>query len=416
MKIPYRIALHALAGALLLLSPLRAEETVLRDGDLVAICGDSITDQKIYSVFIQQYLMLCQPASNLQAMQFGVGGEKVSGFPGRLDIEVLPFKPEIVTTCYGMNDGGYKLMTPETMEAFRNGTITVIRKLKAAGTRKILIGSPGAVDTNSSNQRIWSYNPVLAEFGVAAREIAQSEGVIFVDVHNTMMEAMGKAQAKLGKDFVFALDGIHPKPNGHLVMAYAFLKALGVDGNIGTLTVDYAGKTATGTPGQTIKGYTNGVLSVESTRYPFCFTTDKLGEGTLAMTEFFPFNEELNRYRLVVRNAPPRSLVTWGTKDKEFTAAQLAAGINLAVEFPENPFVEPFAEATKAMQNQQQFDGSFLRRHLGAVASLQRDFSEATVTLKSLQELVIAKRGDSRAAVSAAIKPVSHQIKIEPVR
>ncbi|MDB6018260.1 MAG: hypothetical protein JWR19_2749 [Pedosphaera sp.] len=33
-------------------------------------------------------------------------------------------------------------------------------------------------------------------------------------------------------------DGVHPHWAGHTVMAYAFMKAMGLNGDIGTFTVD----------------------------------------------------------------------------------------------------------------------------------------------------------------------------------
>src|SRR6185436_7649799 len=82
-------------------------EQSLRDGDLVAICGDSITEQKLYSVYIEDYLLMCQATPNLEAAQFGWSGEVSWGFLARMNNDVGPFKPTVATTCYGMNDGGY---------------------------------------------------------------------------------------------------------------------------------------------------------------------------------------------------------------------------------------------------------------------------------------------------------------------
>jgi hypothetical protein len=74
-------------------------ENQLRPGDLVAVCGDSITEQKIYSLYIEDYLLMCQPAPQLEAMQFGWSGESTWGFLGRMKNEVLAFQPTIATTC-----------------------------------------------------------------------------------------------------------------------------------------------------------------------------------------------------------------------------------------------------------------------------------------------------------------------------
>ena len=38
----------------------RAESNALQDGDRIAIIGDSITEQKLYSRFIEEYLLMCK--------------------------------------------------------------------------------------------------------------------------------------------------------------------------------------------------------------------------------------------------------------------------------------------------------------------------------------------------------------------
>ena len=392
-------------------------EPALRSGDLVAVIGDSITEQKLYSLYIEQYLLLCHPAENLMAMQFGWGGERASGLVSRVNNDVLAFKPTVATTCYGMNDGNYKPVEPATVDAYRRSMTEAVKKLKAGGVRVIVVGSPGVVDTKSfkrSGADADTYNQTLAALRDVAREVAAAEGVRFADVHAAMMDAMTKAKAARGADYLIAPDGVHPYGSGHLAMAYAFLKALGVDGDIGTLTVDYAAGTATGSPGQRVTGYSAGQLSVESTRYPYCFAGKEDGNDTRAMSAFVPFNDELNRYRLVVKNAPARTSVTWGGASKEFTAAQLAAGINLAAEFPDNPFAEPFAIATKVLQAQQAFETAGIKNMLNPLGRWRIDLPEGASHYDSLQKMIMTKSEAGRAASASAVKPVVHQITIKP--
>ena len=76
---------------------------------------------------------------------------------------------------------------------------------------------------------------------------------------------MTKAKAKYGKDYhVGGDDGVHPDRNGHLVMAYAFLRALGCDGDIGTISVDLGKNTATATDGHKIQSVKDGSVEVVS--------------------------------------------------------------------------------------------------------------------------------------------------------
>src|SRR6266542_708103 len=89
-------------------------------------------------------------------------------------------------------------------------------------------------------------------------------------------------------------DGVHPGPNGHLLMAYAFLKAMGVDGQIGSITVDLRGKAAS-SEGHKIVGEETGKVEIESSRYPFCFSGDeKSPKGTRSILPYVPFNADLN--------------------------------------------------------------------------------------------------------------------------
>ena len=48
-----------------------AAEPKLKSGDYVAVIGDSITEQRLYSLFIEDYLLMCKPALDLRATQFG---------------------------------------------------------------------------------------------------------------------------------------------------------------------------------------------------------------------------------------------------------------------------------------------------------------------------------------------------------
>ena len=413
-----RSSFFALVLALAAIPSLPAA-SILRSGDLVAVCGDSITEQKLYSLYIEQYLLLCQPADNLMAMQFGWGGERASGFLARVDNDVLTFKPTVVTTCYGMNDGNYAPVNPGTLDGYRKAMTDSVRKLKAGGVRAIIVGTPGIVDTVAFRRPgadAITYNATLSALAGVAREVAQSENVLFADVYTPMMASMLKARTVLGEGYKIAPDGVHPFPGAHLAMAYAFLKAMDVNGDIGTLTVDYSGNRAVGSSGHRVISYAQGVLRVESTRYPYCFIGKPDGNDTLAMSAFLPFNEELNRYRLVVQNAPARTRITWGVASKEFTAAQLAVGIKLAAEFPENPFSEPFAAATKVMQDQQVFETNGIKNMLNPLARWSLVIPEGVGHIAALRDLIIAKSEAVRASTRAAIRPVAHEIKIEAVQ
>src|SRR3982751_4040296 len=67
----------------------------------VAIVGDSITEQKIYSKFIETYLLACTGRTDIKCFQFGWGGETASGFSLREENDLSAFNPSVITLCYG---------------------------------------------------------------------------------------------------------------------------------------------------------------------------------------------------------------------------------------------------------------------------------------------------------------------------
>jgi len=413
------------AALLLAVAPLRAD-LVLKPNDVVAICGDSITEQKQYSVFMEDYCLMCQPVEGLRIIQFGWGGEQASGFQARVNSDILPFKPTVVTTCYGMNDGGYKAMEQATGQFYQQHLQEAIDQLKAGGVKTIILGSPGCVDTvtfhNPDHAPVSPlagvYNQTLDALRGIARDLAQKDGLGFADVHTPMMDAMAKAKAAYGGSYAFSGgDGVHPGPNGHLVMAYAFLKALGCDGAIGTITVDLGAGNAEGTPGQKIVSCKNGTIEVESTRYPFCFqgSPDKPEQTTASVLNFFPFNADLNRYLLVVKGLKgSKAKVTWGSETKEFSVADLAKGINLAAEFLVNPFCDQFHKVDAAVQTQQAQETTLVKMFLHYLPTFKTMAPNSTAELDKAAADGMAQEKNLFTAAAAMVVPVHHTIKIEP--
>ena len=412
-----------LIAALFAIVSISARAEMLRAGDNVAVIGDSITEQKIYSVYIEDYLLMCQPAANLEAHQFGWSGEAATGFLKRVESDVLPFHPTVATTLYGMNDGGYTASDPRTVAAFHDNTVAFIKKLQAGGVRLILVGSPGAVD--SEQFKTWrlarcspdGYNQTLLGLGNAAKQAAEETGATFVDIHGPMMAAMEKAKAKYGADYPTTIDGVHPLFNGHLVMAYAFLKALGCGGDIGTITLDAKTGAATAADGHKIISASPAKIEIESTRYPFCFVDDPAKKGSSRdVLDFVPFNEELNRFMFVVTNVPTsRMKVKWGAAEKTFTAEQLAAGINLAAEFPDNPFCGAFAKDEAAVKAQQAFETPATKILLHSLPAWEANLPEATNTLAQLESDVVGKSLNLEAAARRAFVPVRHTLELSPI-
>ncbi len=405
--------------ALFLATPLARAENLLPANARLAIIGDSITEQKLYSKYMEAYLLACTGRQDITVFQFGWSGERAGGFAARLKNDLSGFQPTVATTCYGMNDGQYTAYTDAIGAEYEKNMRLVLAGLKEVGVKHMAVGSPGAVDTKFFKAfEPAIYNDNLAHLRDIAKKLAGEQGQSFANVHDTMIDAMAKAKTALGQDYdVCGVDGVHPGPNGHLLMAQAFLKGLGLDGNIGQITLDLGGK-AEATAGHVIKSGDKGSVTVESTTWPFCFDADpKASASTRSILPFCSFNQDLNRYLLVVKGlAKDKAKVTWGGESHEFSKADLEKGINLAAEFSTTPFDAAFADLLGAIGGKQAFQTTMIKNLItqfrGLAAGDESD-AELMNALEVLKKKMMAKDAKYDANVRKRLKAVTHTISVE---
>jgi hypothetical protein len=170
------------------------------------------------------------------------------------------------------------------------------------------------------------------------------------------------------------------------------------------------------TAGHKILSAANGVIEVESSRYPFCFFGDpSKPKSTRGVIEFIPFNEELNRFILAAENidAAAECKVTWGDATRQYTGGELAKGINLAADFLDNPFSEPFRRCEEVFLKQQVFETTLTRRLLHNIPGYLRHVPDAKEDFDNVIEKLCKKDKEMAAASSAGVVSVRHSIKIE---
>lgn len=396
-------------------------ENLLPANARVAIIGDSITEQKLYSRYMEAYLLACTGRTDIHVFQFGWSGERAGGFAARLKNDLSVFNPNVATTCYGMNDGSYTAYTAAIGAEYEKNMRLVLGGLKAMGVKNVAVGSPGAVDTKFFTRfEPAVYNDNLAHLRDIAKKLAGEHGQSFANVHDTMIDAMAKAKPVLGENYdVCGPDGFHPGPNGHLLMAQAFLKALGLDGNIGEITVDLAGA-ATASEGHKVTSSGKGSVELESSKWPFCFDADpKASTSTRSILAFTSFNQDLNRLTLKVKGmSKAKARVTWGAESREFTKEQLEAGVNLAAEFSKTPFDASFQDLLNAVGAKQSLETTMIKNlitHFRGLADEAKSDAEFANALEVLKKKMMAKQSAHDANVRKRLKPVKHRISVEEI-
>lgn len=397
------------------LKPAETPGLYLREGDRLAICGDSITEQKMYSRLIETYLTACVPQLKVTCRQYGWSGEQAGGFAGRMKNDVLRFQPTIATTCYGMNDHRYVPYTEAIGAEYVKNQKETVRQFKEAGVR-VVLGSPGTIGkmpgwVKSATGTKEDLNLNLLRLRNHDVEIAEEMGVRFADVYWPMLTGGVAAQKKFGDDFMITgKDGVHPGWAGQTVMAYAFLKALGLDGNIGTLTWNAAAGTATASEGHDVMGSAEGGVKFKSSRYPFCVPDGDASkdDSIKSAVGLIPFHQDLNRFTLVLTHATAANYeVSWGGQTKSFSSEELTKGINLAAEFQQNPFSAAFEKVSKAVFAKQDYETRQIKSLFhGPEGAADMDLTAA------LTEKVRAPLAE---AVAKSVEPVEYVLKVKAV-
>jgi len=399
----------------------------LKRGDRLAICGDSITEQRLYSRIMEDYLTVCVPELKVTVRQYGWSGEKAAGFLGRMTNDCLRFNPTIATTCYGMNDHEYRPYEDRIGQLYCEKSLAIIEAFKSHGVR-VILGSPGCVGkmpswVKSATGTVEDLNLSLCTLRNLGIGMAGEEKVRFADVFWPMLTGGVQARDTFGAGYAIAgADGVHPGWAGHTVMAYAFLKAMGLDGEIGTFSVDLDSHTIKVSSGHQLVSAKGDAFVIRSSRYPFCPCVET-GQGDASYPacpkdnpasdasirsamKLVPFNQDLNRCLLVARHATAAYYkVTWGGTEKLFPGKALAAGVNLAEEFPCNPFGAAFAKVDAAVAAKQAFETHQIKDIFHGREG--KDDLKGAVTRTEHEREPLAQ------AIQNAFVPVTHELKIE---
>jgi lysophospholipase L1-like esterase len=214
----------------------------LRDGDRVLFYGDSITEQRLYTTYVEHYVLTHYPERHITFANTGWGGDQVTrnecvpcngvGGLARIKRDVIDHQPTVVTLLFGMNDGRYYDFDEATMKVYTDGLAAIIHELKAKTKARLYVMTPTVYDGTRNTP--WShttrYNEVLDRYSEAARQIAAREQLPVIDLHTVTTEALMRAK-KSDASYTFLPDGVHPEADGQLVMAAEILRAWGAPDN-----------------------------------------------------------------------------------------------------------------------------------------------------------------------------------------
>ena len=209
-----RLAL-ALAAAIAALPALRADDFFIHDGDRVVFLGDSITEQRLYTTYIEAYALTRHPKWNLWFRNSGWGGDTAwlrqrfhtdeaqlfaadeasqqsmvkKAVDFGLDRDVLPLRPTVVTVDFGMNDHLYQAFRPDVFRAFIASQEEIGRVLGNNGSRVAYL-TPQPIEEKRTDPDQDIKNLSLRKFSDGLRDVAHDEKGLYADEFAPYMQTM----------------------------------------------------------------------------------------------------------------------------------------------------------------------------------------------------------------------------------
>ncbi|RCH55192.1 hypothetical protein DJ568_08370 [Mucilaginibacter hurinus] len=322
-----------------------------KTGDRVAFLGNSITDGGHYHSYIWLYYMTRLPNQRITILNAGIGGDDVVQMGNRLEEDVLSKKPSVIAFTWGMNDTGYfewykpdaKAIAEKKLErSFAAFNVAADKLQKLIGIRKILmLGSPYddkvKIKGNLYPGKADAFKKVIA----FQQQAVKQRGWGLVDFYHPMTEINRKGQQTDSLYSLTPTDRIHPDNDGHMVMAYLFLKAQGFANKpVADVVINASKRRVEKSVNATV---TNVLVKGNDISFdylagslPYPLDTIARGWGQQSpqskALKVVPFMDEFNREVITVKGltAGTYKLLIDNQQIGEWSGEQIAAGVNLA--------------------------------------------------------------------------------------
>jgi lysophospholipase L1-like esterase len=356
MSIVYRKLVAVGIASLLLAMRALATGFLIHDGDRVVFLGDSITEQRLYTTYIEAYTLARYPAWKLTFRNVGWGGDtswlRQRAHPDEgnlfaaaeapqqamvedavkrgLERDVLPLRPTVVMINFGMNDHSYQPFREDIFRAYVRSQAQLAKVLEGAGARVAFL-TPQPIEEKRSDPDQDVRNQSLRRFSDGLKGVAVREGAVFVDEFAPYMSLMLRERAANPSAIIGGGDAVHPGPPGHTLMAWAILKGLGAPAAVSRAEIAAPAGTVVAAENCAISNVkvADSGLTFDRLDEALPMPVDARAEAALKLA---PVLDDLSRYELRVTGLVPGNYEVKidGESVARVSHDKLAEGLNLS--------------------------------------------------------------------------------------
>ena len=339
------------------LSAVHAEDFFFKDGDRVVMIGDSITEQHLYSNYVEMWTVTRFPKWKITFRNVGIGGDRSVGGNSRFARDVLLHKPTAMTVDFGMNDGSYREFSDQTFKPYMDGLQGMADQATAANIRTAWV-TPQPLDNDEQGKTaLTGYNQTLEKFSEGVRAISEKNSGKFVDQFHPYLQVLDAARSKADKyNRITAGDAVHPGPPGQALMAASILKGMNFPSLVAAVEIDAKQNKVVSQENCSVEGLQATATSVKFKKLdkalPF------FPEDASSILPWTPILDELNDYKIQVTGlAPGKYKVRIDSVDvAELSAESLGAGVDIAAEvLKSGPIADQAKKVKEAVENKNRY-------------------------------------------------------------
>ncbi|WP_077618137.1 SGNH/GDSL hydrolase family protein [Bacillus sinesaloumensis] len=198
------------------------KQRIIFIGDSITYSGKSETDLigTGYVRLLHDYLKVTYPERDLDILNKGIGGNRVTDLALRWDHDVIDLAPDLVSVSIGINDVWRQLDAPDIVqvypEQFEDVYNSILSSIKDKTNASIVLMEPTVITEDihaEGNLKLKPYVDIV-------HKLAEKYQALIVPTHQAFL-----AFLENGKDFALTTDGVHMNSAGNMLMAKTWIEA-----------------------------------------------------------------------------------------------------------------------------------------------------------------------------------------------
>lgn len=209
---------------------------LIQPGSRLLMIGDSITDSNRarpvaegnevgngYVSLVNALLGACYPAHGIRVFNMGVNGNTVRDLKARWRKDVLELQPDWLSIFIGINDVWRQFDAPLRVEQHvsldeYHRELESLVKQSLPQMQGLVLMTPYFLEPNRDDPM----RKTMDAYGDVVRALAEQYGAVLVDTQAAMDALLINMHP-----MSLCWDRIHPSQTGHMVLALAFMRAMG---------------------------------------------------------------------------------------------------------------------------------------------------------------------------------------------